>query len=175
MTGTSDYRARYYDPNIGRFISEDPIRFEGGYNFYAYTLNNPVNWIDPSGLEIQECRRPIRFPGTGDTPHTFLYSTETGTGYGFGPANDWWFPVSFLVPVPGGIEHDYPYDSNGKLKPNYSCRKVSENQCFEDCVIRKSAETAEDPPLYELGVYQCDTWAADIERQCKEECHTSIQ
>ena len=45
-----DYRARYYDPAIGRFISEDPFRFKGGRNFYEYVLNNPVNLRDPSGL-----------------------------------------------------------------------------------------------------------------------------
>jgi RHS repeat-associated protein len=45
------YRARYYDPTIGRFISEDPIRFVGsGTNFYGYAQNNPVNLIDPLGL-----------------------------------------------------------------------------------------------------------------------------
>jgi RHS repeat-associated protein len=44
-------RARYYDPDIGRFISEDPIGFGGGdVNLYAYVKNNPVNWIDPKGL-----------------------------------------------------------------------------------------------------------------------------
>jgi RHS repeat-associated protein len=45
------YRARYYDPKIGRFISEDPIGFKGGINFYAYVRNNPVNRVDPSGLD----------------------------------------------------------------------------------------------------------------------------
>ena len=35
-TGLYYYRARYYDPAIGRFISEDPIGFGGGTNFYAY-------------------------------------------------------------------------------------------------------------------------------------------
>ncbi len=45
-----DYRARYYDPNIGRFISEDPIQFVGGVNFYAYVKNNPINLTDPFGL-----------------------------------------------------------------------------------------------------------------------------
>lgn len=43
-------RARYYDPKVGRFISEDPEGFEGGINFYAYTSNNPIIWIDPWGL-----------------------------------------------------------------------------------------------------------------------------
>jgi len=42
-------RARYYDPDIGRFISEDPIGFEGGLNLYAYVGGNPVNAIDPIG------------------------------------------------------------------------------------------------------------------------------
>jgi RHS repeat-associated protein len=45
------YRARYYDPHLGRFISEDPIRFAGGdANLYAYVMGNPVNAIDPEGL-----------------------------------------------------------------------------------------------------------------------------
>ncbi|MFZ5994272.1 MAG: RHS repeat domain-containing protein [Thermodesulfobacteriota bacterium] len=44
-------RARYYDPQVGRFISEDPIGFEGGdVNLYAYVGNNPVILIDPWGL-----------------------------------------------------------------------------------------------------------------------------
>ena len=44
------YRARYYDPEIGRFISEDPLGFASGdTNFYAYVGNNPVNFNDPTG------------------------------------------------------------------------------------------------------------------------------
>jgi RHS repeat-associated protein len=46
----SYYRARYYDPSIGRFISEDPIRFKGGISFYRYVLNNPISLFDPFGL-----------------------------------------------------------------------------------------------------------------------------
>lgn len=50
-TGFYYYRARYYDPVIGRFISEDPLGFGAGVNFYAYVDNNPVNANDPSGLD----------------------------------------------------------------------------------------------------------------------------
>jgi RHS repeat-associated protein len=50
-TGLSYYRARYYDPAIGRFISEDQIGFLGsGINFYAYVYNSPLNFVDPFGL-----------------------------------------------------------------------------------------------------------------------------
>jgi RHS repeat-associated protein len=44
------YRARYYDPQPGRFLSEDPLSFGQGVNFYAYVANNPINLIDPTGL-----------------------------------------------------------------------------------------------------------------------------
>jgi len=43
-------RARYYDPEVGRFVSEDPIGFEGGdVNLYAYVGGNPVMFVDPEG------------------------------------------------------------------------------------------------------------------------------
>ena len=44
------YRARYYDPNAGRFTGEDPIQFSGGVNFYAYVRNSPLNYLDPTGM-----------------------------------------------------------------------------------------------------------------------------
>ena len=46
----SYYRARYYDPQAGRFLGEDPIRFNTGPNFYSYVRNYPTALIDPSGL-----------------------------------------------------------------------------------------------------------------------------
>jgi len=45
------YRARYYDPKIGRFISEDPIGRLGGSNYYAYGANRPTRSGDPLGLK----------------------------------------------------------------------------------------------------------------------------
>jgi RHS repeat-associated protein len=49
-TGLHFYRARYYDNAVGRFLSEDPIGFNGGNDFYAYVQNNPLIWTDPLGL-----------------------------------------------------------------------------------------------------------------------------
>ncbi|MCL5061190.1 MAG: RHS repeat-associated core domain-containing protein, partial [Candidatus Thermoplasmatota archaeon] len=48
-TGLIYYRARYYDPTIGRFISRDPAGMPDGVNRYAYVGNDPVNYTDPSG------------------------------------------------------------------------------------------------------------------------------
>jgi RHS repeat-associated protein len=49
-TGLYFLRNRYYDSATGRFISEDPIQFLGGANFYAYVGNSSVNFADPLGL-----------------------------------------------------------------------------------------------------------------------------
>ena len=46
------HRARYYDPTLGRWLSEDPIGLLGGdASFYAYVLNDPINAMDPSGFQ----------------------------------------------------------------------------------------------------------------------------
>jgi RHS repeat-associated protein len=51
-TGLHYYRARYYDAKVGRFLSEDPIGFTAGINFYSYALNTPSRFTDPYGLEV---------------------------------------------------------------------------------------------------------------------------
>ncbi|MFC6839979.1 RHS repeat domain-containing protein [Xanthomonas theicola] len=49
-SGLYYYRARYYRPEWGRFVSEDPIGLAGGINGYGYVDQNPINYIDPLGL-----------------------------------------------------------------------------------------------------------------------------
>lgn len=59
-------RARYYDADLGRFISEDPIGFAGGINVYAYVGGNPMMLVDPSGL----------YAGYGNGPNSNYYATK---------------------------------------------------------------------------------------------------
>ena len=64
-TGLFYYRARYYHPVLGRFISEDPIGWgSGGFNLYAYVNNNPLRFVDPKGLKVTVWSRGARIgPG----------------------------------------------------------------------------------------------------------------
>jgi RHS repeat-associated protein len=104
-TGLYYYRARYYDPKIGRFISEDPIGFEAGINFYAYVSNNPVNWVDPFGLQAIQCV-PLPNPCTkgpciGPNPSPTPRPTPTPTCIGKSPCPCGYEPVP--DPSAGGL------------------------------------------------------------------------
>jgi RHS repeat-associated protein len=50
-TGLYFHRARYYAPEIGRFLQTDPIGYDGGMNLYTYCMNNPWDLTDPYGRD----------------------------------------------------------------------------------------------------------------------------
>jgi RHS repeat-associated protein len=57
-TGLYYYRARFYHPGLQRFVSEDPIEFEGeDVNLYAYVANDPLGFIDPLGEAHRKGKR----------------------------------------------------------------------------------------------------------------------
>ena len=65
-TGLYYYRARHYDPALGRFLQSDPLGFAAGdLNLYAYTWNDPQNWTDPSGLSPTAEKAPLTAGAAG--------------------------------------------------------------------------------------------------------------
>ncbi len=49
-TGLTNFRARWYDPGTGRWLSKDPIRLDGGLNLYSFCCGDPLGGYDPLGL-----------------------------------------------------------------------------------------------------------------------------
>ncbi len=49
-SGLYYYRARYYSTELGRFLQPDPLGYADGLNIYAYVGNDPLNFVDPSGM-----------------------------------------------------------------------------------------------------------------------------
>jgi RHS repeat-associated protein len=82
-SGLYHYRARFYSPKLGRFLQPDPIGYAGGINIYAYCLNDPVNYVDPWGLDTYRQNRQLnprgattRRPVKHGISHTFIYTTH---------------------------------------------------------------------------------------------------
>ena len=67
-------RHRYYNPDIGRYLTPDPVKLAGGINTYQY-VPNPTGWVDPLGLS--DC------PGAnGCKPHGSLQNPRESVGHG---------------------------------------------------------------------------------------------
>lgn len=80
LTGLMHYRARWYDPQQGRFMSEDPIGFDGGLNLYGYAGNNPMMYTDPSG---QAFFIPLLLGAAASFATGFILSTAFRQCYGW--------------------------------------------------------------------------------------------
>ncbi|BAZ08411.1 FG-GAP repeat-containing protein [Calothrix sp. NIES-4071] len=100
-TGDYYYRARYYDPAVGEFISEDPIGFAGGdANLYRYVANSPVNGTDPTGNQPTLAPLP---PTPTPTPTGFSIPGVVG-----GVFRKLLGPVGAILLQPGGLLNPLP-------------------------------------------------------------------
>jgi len=58
-SGLYYFGARYYDPEVGRWLTPDPLGMIDGPNIYAYAQNNPINLVDPYGLKVYIAEHPV--------------------------------------------------------------------------------------------------------------------
>jgi RHS repeat-associated protein len=81
-TGRHENWFRYYDPQIGRYITSDPIGLQGGLNTYGYAGENPLSNIDPTGLQVAV---PIPLPAVVPRPIPFPIEPVLPIPYNFRP------------------------------------------------------------------------------------------
>ncbi len=88
-SGLYYYRARYYSPQLGRFISEDPIGLSGGRNFYAYTDGDPIDHNDPYGLYSADefVDDAANFSAGWGDMLSFGITAQIRSGFGVGSVN----------------------------------------------------------------------------------------
>ena len=157
------YRARYYDPVLKRFISEDPIGLAGGINSHAYVEGDPVSNTDPTGLATQMCKRrlsvlPFR---VGPAFHQYICVPDGMGGKVCGGLST----NGSLFNSPGVIEYEN--------KSDYSeiCEEIKEdNTCMEQCVRDAFMKP---PPNYSMDLSNgdnCQTWANNTTATCQAKC-----
>jgi RHS repeat-associated protein len=154
-------RARYYDPSAGRFISEDPMRFGAGINFYRYVKNNSVNLADPYGLKVQKCCQNTQINWWMDfsskllgVQHCFI-KTDTVTA-GMGPANGGPLPACPILTQTAVTDH--------------SARTISPGQCndvpgVDEACVNKALKIG-TPTGRWTPTNQCNSFASDVLDKC---------
>jgi len=148
------YRARYYDPTTQRFLSRDPIEFEAGdFNFYRYVSNDPVNFVDPSGLDVKLCKRPAE-AAFGIVDHHWIV-TDTKSGGMWNAPGTKYPDKPFLADV---AVKEHSKETKELLDAGGSCE-----------IIKNVDENKVNAQLEEgrkLGIWkpwnQCQTFAQDV-------------
>ena len=90
-TGLVRFGARDYDPVVGRWTARDPIRFAGSQaNLYAYVLDDPINFVDPSGLAppVGYCLARDYLKRYGDPQFAFEKAKDDRERINYSPADN---------------------------------------------------------------------------------------
>jgi RHS repeat-associated protein len=148
-TGLHYYRARYYHPNLQRFIDEDPIGLAAGINVYAYALNNPLRFIDPLGLDatIKRYRCCAGFEHIG-----------IGVGKGEQPTSGF-YPVTRHMPLDRGVVLP---DTERNTREEYVEQIVLKTTEEQDRRIKAYIDARRlKPGIYNLASRNCGNFVQD--------------
>jgi RHS repeat-associated protein len=150
-TGLYYYRARYYHPGLARFISEDPIGLRGGVNVYAYAFNSPLNWTDPTGLDVYIAR----YVCCGSFNHIGIAVNSYDT-FGLYSRIDGYRAITG---APAEVAPDWQYHPEGPLYGELIRIPTTPEQ---DAAIQAFIERArQNPGTYRLGGRNCGTFVQE--------------
>jgi RHS repeat-associated protein len=148
------YRARYYNPQLQRFISEDPIGINGGDNFYRYADDNPVSYVDPFGLDVTV----TVWPGASGFGHVGVAVNSNDTS-GFYPESH---PVCLIkgCSVPGLVLDDQA--KHPGITPEIIIIHTTPQQ--DDAMNHAINVRLQNPGKYNLYGRNCTKFVEDVLR-----------
>jgi RHS repeat-associated protein len=141
------YRARYYDPVLKRFISEDPIGLRGGINSHAYVEGNPVTNTDPKGEDITIC-----YYGGGVGHAGFGVNSSTTNGF---------YPRRHRPWDKGELRDDEKEGHASK-----ECMTMPANDEQDKCMSACEATRKANEGQYNVVTRQCTGYVKDCLSQC---------
>ena len=155
---------RYYELDIGRYVSSDKMGLRGGYNTYLYADANPIMYFDSLGLITERCARKLRYgdeqgpandvPTSHDDLERHDYLVVDGTVYSFGKRKD----SSMWDGDLGEIRSDN--ENPGKS----NCKIVCNNPKFD--IYVKQAVSIIGERIYSVfpedNEENCQTWTSKV-------------
>ena len=159
-TGLYYYRARYYNPKIGRFLQTDPVGYSAGINLYAYCSNNPINRTDPSGL-FEFGKRALDgmpwIPVISNNPIDDALNAEISHEQGFFEDNKEPNNIGF------GPIGEFKDDLKGKIY-------IFDGKHYDDDLMRQAVKNIKDGKYSLLGLDgkkkdNCQDWAERLRKE----------
>jgi RHS repeat-associated protein len=163
------YRA--YDPDLGRWLSEDPVGLGDGPNLLAYAGNDPVGSYDLFGLTAYRCRRPLG--GRGG-----ITRRQERTGY----HHEYYCVTSGGVTRCCGQTTDGPgYGPGRPTRPDEGdvldpeqCTEIPSTECQDRCLLT-SCDNARPYYGFVGPGTNCQEWSAGTRNACAEDCRQRSQ
>ena len=162
-TGLYYFRARWYSPTIGRWLSKDPLGISGGINLYEFCASNPVNFIDPDGLDVVYLDDSVAVRGAGHAASAVGNNRSGWTYYSFGMGDDRGGPQQLGTHDNMTVRHYRTYAELRKDNPRYNreiCYKTSREA---DMAAHQEAISHLNDRYWFFG-HNCDDVASSILR-----------
>jgi RHS repeat-associated protein len=144
-------RFRDYDPSLGRYTQSDIISLKGGLNTYSYALQNPNQYVDILGLDVNFC-----------------YYSNLPTHIGFGVVGEdartqGYYPRLPKAPLSPGIVKP---DPNPFDEPR-ECKTVASTPAQDKCMLDCRERRRNYPGWYNAVTRQCTDFVRDCALECK--------
>jgi len=147
------YRARTYQPSLGRFMSKDPAGFLDSMNIYFYVANDPVSLEDPLGLFYFGKRNLDGLEFMVNNPVDDFFNTELSHEQGF------------FEDVPRkGQSRDIGFGPDGRFSGEDPSKYIKSGKHYDDNLIRQALKKVNDGNYCAIG-NNCQNWSERLRRE----------